>query len=101
MTDTTIQTQEQAEDRQYPPEIKIKVAIAAIVGEKPATAIAEEYEVEYSNVNNWKEAALTAIVDKFLNAPRRGRLRNVGDGTRTSSVLASVDNILKSRGQGG
>ena len=40
--------------KQYSPEFKAKVAIAAIRGEKTVAELASQYEIHPTVVNNWK-----------------------------------------------
>jgi len=51
--------------KQYGKNLKAKVAIAAIKGQKTANEIASEFGVHVSQVNRWKKQALEALPDTF------------------------------------
>ena len=46
-------------------EFKVKVAIAAIKGQKTASELASEYEVHSSQINTLKKQALEALPEVF------------------------------------
>jgi len=53
--------------RQYSPEFKSKVAIAAIRGEKTAAELAAQYEIHPTQVNGWKRELLEKASTLFDN----------------------------------
>jgi transposase-like protein len=80
------------------PETKANVAVAAIIGERTVSEIAEEYGVEQASVNLWKTEALKAILDRFENPPRKGRAKvSTKESNRTASVLASLKTLREKK----
>lgn len=57
--------------KQHSKEVKLKVVLAALAGEKPVAQIASEYGVHPTQIKDWKEQALAAMSERF--AGRRGR----------------------------
>jgi transposase len=51
--------------KQYSPEFKAKVAIAAIKNEETIAELAAKYEVHPTMINNWKKALLEGATDLF------------------------------------
>jgi transposase len=51
--------------KKYGKNLKAKVAIAAIKGQKTANEIAAEFGVHVSQVNRWKKQALDTLPDCF------------------------------------
>ena len=51
--------------KQYSPEFKAKVALAAIKNEETIAELARRFEVHPTMINNWKKALLNGAVDIF------------------------------------
>ncbi len=51
--------------KNYTKNFKVKVALAAIKGQKTANEIASEFGVHVSQVNRWKKEALDALPESF------------------------------------
>ncbi len=51
--------------KRYSKELKARVALAAIKGQKTANELASEYEVHASQINTWKKQALEALPEVF------------------------------------
>lgn len=57
--------------KRYSKEFKVKVALAAIKGQKTASELASEYEVHSSQINTWKKQALEALPEVFGQGRQR------------------------------
>jgi transposase len=51
--------------KQYSPEFKAKVALAAIKNEETVAELAKRFEVHPTMINNWKRALLDGATDIF------------------------------------
>lgn len=51
--------------RQYSPEFKSKIAIAAVRGDKTASELASQYEIHPTQVNTWKRELLENVSTLF------------------------------------
>lgn len=60
--------------KKHSKETKLKVVMAALVGEKPVTQIAQEFEVHPAQIKEWKAQAVEAMSERF--AQRRGRKKD-------------------------
>lgn len=58
---------------QYGQELKAKVALEAIRGQKTVNQIASEYEVHPNQVGAWKKQALQSLPDTFSSGKARLR----------------------------
>lgn len=57
----------------YSAELKAKVALEAIRGQKTINEIASEYDVHPSQVGTWKKQALESLPEVFSNGKARSR----------------------------
>lgn len=57
----------------YSGELKAKVALEAIRGQKTVNQIASEYEVHPNQVGTWKKQALQSLPEVFSNSKARLR----------------------------
>ena len=64
-----------AKRKQYSPEFKSKVALAAIRGDGTIAELASRYKVHPNMITNWKREALSNLKDGFV----RGSPANKGD----------------------
>ena len=64
-----------AKRRQYSPEFKSKVALAAIRGDGTIAELASRYKVHPNMITKWKREALSSMKDGFV----RGSPANKGD----------------------
>jgi transposase len=55
----------------YSKEFKVKVALAAIKGQKTANELAGEYGVHVSQINTWKKQAVEALPGVFGGGGQR------------------------------
>lgn len=57
--------------KRFSNELKAKVALAAIKGEKTAAELASDYEVHPTQIANWKKQALQAMPEVFSSKASR------------------------------
>ena len=57
--------------KQYNPEFKAKVALAAIKNEETVAQLATRYEVHPTVINTWKRNLLDGAADLFVNGKKR------------------------------
>jgi transposase-like protein len=57
----------------YSAELKAKVALEAIRGQKTVNEIASQYDVHPSQVGTWKKQALESLPEVFSNGKARSR----------------------------
>ena len=57
----------------YSAELKAKVALEAIRGQKTVNEIASEYDVHPSQVGTWKKQVLESLPEVFSNGKARSR----------------------------
>lgn len=57
----------------YSAELKAKVALEAIRGQKTVNQIASEYDVHPNQVGTWKKQALRSLPEVFSNGKARSR----------------------------
>jgi transposase-like protein len=53
--------------RQFTPEQKARVALAALKGDKTINQVASEYEVNPTQVKQWRDAAKAALPEAFAD----------------------------------
>jgi putative transposase len=53
--------------RQFTPEQKARVALAALKGDKTINQVASEYEVNPTQVKQWRDAAKAALPEAFTD----------------------------------
>ena len=59
--------------RNYAPEFKIKVVMAAFAGQKTVAQLSSEYGVHPTVIHNWIRQAKGAISAEFSGKPRKGK----------------------------
>lgn len=57
--------------KQYSPEFKAKVALAAIKNEETVAQLAARYEVHPTVINTWKRNLLDGAADLFVNGKKK------------------------------
>ena len=57
--------------KQYNPEFKAKVALAAIKNEETVAQLATRYEVHPTVINTWKRNLLDGAADLFVNGKKK------------------------------
>ena len=57
--------------KQYSPEFKAKVALAALKNEKTVAELAAQYEIHPTMINTWKRNLLNGAADVFEFLPFR------------------------------
>lgn len=72
--------------RQFTPEQKARVALAALKGDKTINQIASEYEVNPTQVKKWRDALKQASSDVFVD-------KRKGSGVATTVTQAQVDEL--------
>lgn len=58
--------------RQFTPTQKAAVALAALKGDKTINQVASEYEVNPTQVKQWRDAAKAALPDAFTDNRKKG-----------------------------
>lgn len=74
--------------KQYSPEFKAKVALAALGGDETVAQIAARYEVHPTMVNTWKRALQEGAADLFDQGPKSHK-----------ETEATVDELYRQIGQ--
>lgn len=74
--------------KQYSPEFKAKVALAALGGDETVAQIAARYEVHPTMVNTWKRALQEGAADLFDQGPKPRK-----------ETEATVDELYRQIGQ--
>ena len=64
---TLFKTRVSMKRKRYSNELKSKVALAAIKGDRTVNEIASEYGIHASQVNRWKKEAIERLPDLFGN----------------------------------
>ena len=68
--------------KRYSKELKAKVALEAIKGQKTANEIASEYEVHVSQINTWKKQLLVAVPEVFSGKAERSVVEHEAERDR-------------------
>lgn len=74
--------------RQFTPEQKAQVALAALKGDKTINQVASEYEVNPTQVKKWRNAAKANMVDAF--ADKRKHAAKAADSLKQIDELHRV-----------
>ena len=74
--------------RQFTPEQKAAVALAALKGDKTINQVASEYEVNPTQVKKWRNAAKANMVDAF--ADKRKHAAKAADSQKQIDELHRV-----------
>jgi len=74
--------------RQFTPTQKAAVALAALKGDKTINQVASEFEVNPTQVKQWRDAAKAALPDAFTDKRKRS-----SDGSAATASQAQVDEL--------
>ena len=74
--------------RQFTPTQKAAVALAALKGDKTINQVASEYEVNPTQVKQWRDAAKAALPEAFTDKRKRR-----SDGSAVTASQAQVDEL--------
>lgn len=74
--------------RQFSPTQKAAVALAALKGDKTINQVASEYEVNPTQVKQWRDAAKSALPEAFTDTRKRS-----SDGSVATASQAQVDEL--------
>lgn len=74
--------------RQFTPTQKAAVALAALKGGKTINQVASEYEVNPTQVKQWRDAAKAALPEAFTDKRKRS-----SDGSAVTASQAQVDEL--------
>ena len=72
--------------RQFTPNQKAAVALATLKGDKTINQVASEYEVNPTQVKQWRDAAKAALPEAFMDKRKRS-----SDGSAVTASQAQVD----------
>jgi transposase-like protein len=72
--------------RQFTPSQKAAIALAALKGDKTINQVASEYEVNPTQVKQWRDAAKAALPEAFTDKRKR-------TGTNGLDTQAQVDEL--------
>jgi transposase len=73
--------------RQFTPEQKARVALAALAGDKTINQVAAQFEVHPTQVKQWRDAAKAALPEAFTDK------RKHGGGEATTATQSQVDEL--------
>ena len=73
--------------RQFTPNQKAAVALAALKGDKTINQVASEYEVNPTQVKQWRDVAKAALPDAFASE------RKQGSGGSAATTQAQIDEL--------
>lgn len=73
--------------KQFTPNQKTVVALAALSGDKTINQVAAQYEVHPTQVKQWRDAAKAALPDVFVNK------RKKGSGVAATATQAKIDEL--------
>lgn len=74
--------------RQFTPTQKAAVALAALKGNKTINQVASEYEVNPTQVKQWRDAAKAALPGAFTDKRQKS-----SDGSAVTASQAQVDEL--------
>ena len=74
--------------RNYSPQFKAKVALAALQNNEPIAELAARFEIHPTMINNWKRSLIDSVADIF-DKGHKSRKQNE----------AQVDNLFRQIGQ--
>lgn len=65
--------------KQFTPNQKAAVALAALAGDKTINQVATQYEVHPTQVKQWRDAARQALPDVFADKRKKDTARSIQD----------------------
>ncbi len=74
--------------RQFTPEQKARVALAALAGDKTINQVAAQFEVHPTQVKLWRDALKQASPDVFTDKRKKG-----SGGEATTATQSQVDEL--------
>lgn len=80
--------------KQYSPEFKAKVALAAIRGDGTIAELASQYGVHPNMITKWKRAALESLKDGFAKG---GSSSNASHETEIHNLQAKIGELVVER----
>ena len=75
--------------KQFTPNQKAAVALAALAGDKTINQIAAQYEVHPTQVKLWRDAAKQSLPNVFTDKRKRGS----GSGEAATATQSQVDEL--------
>jgi transposase-like protein len=69
--------------RQFTPEQKARVALAALAGDKTINQVAAQFEVHPTQVKQWRDAAKAALPEAFTDKRKHSRSGEVATATQS------------------
>ena len=76
--------------RRYTKELKAKVAVEAIKGQKTANELAGEFGVHVSQINDWKKQVLDGLEQVF---DRKGEKREAADEEERDQLYRQIGKL--------
>ncbi len=83
-----------AKRKQYSPELKTRVALAAIRGEGTIAELAQKYSVHPNMITKWKREAVDGMKDSFN---RKGKKKGSGPEDEIKTLRAKVGELVVER----
>ena len=75
--------------KQYSPEFKAKVALAAIKNEETVAQLAARYEIHPTMINTWKRNLLEGAADLFA----KGHKKNKGKDAKVDALYRHIGQL--------
>lgn len=83
-----------AKRKQYSPELKARVALAAIRGDGTIAELAQKFGVHPNMIQKWKREALDGMKDTFT---RKGGRRDTSAETEIKTLQAKIGELVVER----
>ncbi len=83
-----------AKRKQYSPELKTRVALAAIRGDGTIAELAQKYSVHPNMIAKWKREAIDGMKDSFN---RKGKKKGPGPDNEIKILQAKIGELVVER----
>lgn len=80
--------------RQFTPNQKAAVALAALKGDKTINQVASEYEVSPTQVKQWKEAAKTILPEAFSDSRKKSSNGSNGSAATSQAQIDELHRVI-------